>query len=154
MTLSVGSAYASLTRLLDSLRNLFLLAIRLYWGWQFFLAGKGKFGRIDQVTEFFQSIHIPYPKFNAYLAGSAECFGGFFLLLGLASRMASIPLIITMVVAYLTAHLDAVKTIFSNPDTFLQEDPFLFLMAALIVLLFGPGVFSLDYLIRKYGVRK
>lgn len=154
MTLSVGSAYASLTKLLDSLRNLFLLAIRLYWGWQFFLAGKGKFGRIDQAAEFFQSIHIPFPKFNVYLAGSAELVGGLCLLLGLASRVATIPLVITMAVAYLTAHLDAVKTIFSDPDTFLQQDPFLFLMAALIVMFFGSGVFSLDHLIRKYAVRK
>jgi putative oxidoreductase len=131
------------------LQPLFLLVIRLYWGWQFFLTGKGKLGDIPKVTGFFHSLGIPFPELNAYLAGCTECFGGLLLLAGLASRVTTLPLIFTMIIAYLTASPDAVKHIFSKPDDFVTADPFLFLLAAVIVFLFGPGPLSLDGLIGR-----
>ncbi len=142
--------YDSLADILSKGQDWFLLVIRLYWGWQFFQTGKGKLGNIAQVTEFFQSLNIPQPALNAYLAGITECLGGLFLLLGLGVRLVNIPLIFTMVVAYLTAHRDSLQTLFSNPDGFFQQDPFLFLFTAVIVLLFGPGKFSLEQVMRRY----
>jgi putative oxidoreductase len=132
------------------LQSVFLLIIRLYWGWQFFLTGKGKLGDIPKVTGFFHSLGIPFPTLNAYLAGSTECFGGLLLLLGLGCRVTTVPLIFTMIVAYITASPDAVKNIFSKPDDFVTADPFLFMLAAVIVFLFGPGLLSLDGLIGHY----
>jgi len=126
-----------------------LLAIRLYWGWQFFLTGKGKLMNPVKVTDFFQSLHIPFPAFNVYLAGGTECFGGLLLLAGLGSRLISMPLIFVTIIAYLTAEIDTVKHIFSNSDKFVSADPFLFMLAAIIVLAFGPGAFSIDWLIEK-----
>ena len=131
----------------NCLRDLFLLAIRLYWGWQFFQTGRGKLQNLDQTAEFFGSLDIPAPKLNAMLAGGTECLGGLLLLIGLASRVISVPLIFTMIVAYATAHLDSVKTMFSDPDTFVTQAPFLFLLAAVIIFIFGPGRFSLDHLL-------
>jgi putative oxidoreductase len=123
--------------------------MRLYWGWQFFLTGKGKLMNLDRTAEFFASLNIPMPKLNAMMAGSIECFGGLLLMLGLGSRLISFPLASTMIVAYLTAHIDEVKNIFANPDGFITAPPFLFLVTALIVLAFGGGFFSLDTLIAK-----
>ena len=131
------------------LAPVFLLIIRLYWGWQFHITGMGKLTNIPKVTGFFQSLGIPFPAFNAYLSGSTECFGGLLLLLGLASRVTTIPLIITMIVAYITASPDAVRNIFSKPDDFVSADPFLFMLAAIIVFIFGPGPLSLDGLIGR-----
>ncbi len=131
------------------LQHVFLLMVRLYWGWQFFIAGRGKLLNIERTAGFFDSLDIPLPTLNAYMAGSVECFGGLLLLLGLASRITTIPLIGTMCVAYVTAHAAELRSLFSNPDAFVTAAPFLFLLAALIVLLFGPGVFSLDYLIGR-----
>ena len=54
-----------------------------------------------------------------------------------------------LVVAYLTADLELVKNIFSDPDKFLTADELLFLYTVLIVLLFGPGKFSLDWLLNR-----
>jgi putative oxidoreductase len=136
------------------LQPLFLLIIRLYWGWQFFGTGRGKLMDIPKVTGFFQSLGIPFPAFNAYLAGSAECFGGLLLLLGLGCRITTIPLIITMIVAYITASPDAVRHIFSKPDDFVTADPFLFMLAAIIVFIFGPGPLSLDGLIGRILKRR
>jgi putative oxidoreductase len=131
------------------LPNPFLLGIRLYWGWQFFQTGKGKLSNISAPTAFFTELGIPFPKLNAYLAGSTECFGGLLLLAGLFSRVTSVPLIFTMLVAYGTAHLDVVKTIWSDPDSFVTAPPFLFLLAAVIVFIFGPGSFSADELLLR-----
>jgi putative oxidoreductase len=61
----------------------------------------------------------------------------------------TIPLIVTICVAYMTADPDRVKAIFSDPDKFVTADEFLFMLTAIIVLIFGPGKFSLDWLIGK-----
>ena len=134
---------------LSYLRSPVLLAMRLYWGWQFFVAGKGKLLNLDRTAEFFASLGIPLAKLNALIAGSAECFGGLLLLLGLGSRIVTVPLIVTMCVAYLTAHSAVVKDAANNPDGFVSASPFLFLLCSVIVLVFGPGVFSIDALIAR-----
>jgi putative oxidoreductase len=146
--------YRLLITAAECLQSPLLLAIRLYWGWQFFLTGLGKLMNPARVVEFFQSLHIPFPAFNVYLAGGAECFGGLLLLVGLGSRLISLPLIFVTIVAYLTAEIDTVRHIFSNPDKFVTADPFLFMLAAILVLAFGPGVVSLDYLLGKRLSRK
>jgi putative oxidoreductase len=131
------------------LRTPVLLIIRLYWGWQFFLTGKGKLLHLDKTANFFASLHIPAPKLNALMAASTECTCGLLLLVGLFSRFASLALIGVMCVALYTADNDAVRAIFSDPDKFLGADPFLFLYAAVVVFCFGPGKIALDKLICK-----
>jgi len=144
-------ADAGVLKTASLLTHPFLLLVRLYWGWQFFVTGKGKLTNLDATAEFFASLNLPLPKLQAILAGSTECFGGLLLLVGLFSRFISIPLMFTMVVAYLTAHLDVVQTIWSDSDSFVTAPPFLFLMASVVIFIFGPGAFSLDALIfRKH----
>lgn len=138
-----------LKRVATGLQPIFLLAIRLYWGTQFFQTGFGKPMDIPKVTAFFESLRIVAPAFNAVLAGCSEYFGGLLLLLGLGSRFIAIPLLATMTVAYLTADLDKVKHIFAESDKFVTADPFLFLLAALIVFLFGLGPLSLDGILSR-----
>jgi putative oxidoreductase len=145
--LTIG--YGWLVAAAAALQSPFLLVVRLYWGWQFFMTGKGKLGNLERVTGFFQNLGIPFPHQQAILVGCVECGGGLLLLAGLASRLVSIPLASTLIVAYLTADLDRVKVIFSDPDKFLGADEFLFLFAVVTVLVFGPGKFSLDHLLRK-----
>lgn len=142
-------SYGMLVQAASLLQSPVLLALRLYWGWQFFETGKGKLMNHEKVTQFFQSLHIPFPSFNVYLAGSTECFGGLLLVVGLASRLASLPLIFTLSIAYATAEIDSVKSIFSDPDKFVMSTPFLFLVACMVVLAFGPGKFSIDWLIER-----
>jgi putative oxidoreductase len=133
----------------DLLKSPLLLALRLYFFWQLFLTGQGKLSNIGKVSEFFASLHIPLPTLNAYFIGSLECFGGLLLIIGLASRPLSLLIVISMSVAYLTADFQAVSNIFSDPDQFVKADPFPFWLTALIVLVFGPGTFSIDALIER-----
>jgi putative oxidoreductase len=140
--------------LISKLQSPVLLILRLYFGWQFFQTGKGKLMHLDKIAGYFATLHIPMPRLNAALAGSTECVGGLLLLLGLGSRIITVPLIFTMIVAYLTADTDAVKNIFSKPDGFLSAAEFLFLLTCVIVLVFGPGVFSLDAVIARIRGQK
>ncbi len=132
--------------LASGLQSPLLLVIRLYWGWHFAQTGWGKLTHLEKTASFFESINIPLPKLNALAAGSTECVGGILLALGLFARPAAVPLAFTMIVAYATADSEALHAIFSEPDKFLEAAPFLFLAAALLVLAFGPGKFSLDAL--------
>jgi len=150
----IRKAYSLLITGANALQSPLLLLIRLYWGWQFFQTGKGKLENLDRVTGFFESLHIPFPHQQAIFVGCVESIGGLCLLLGLASRVITIPLAGTLIVAYLTADLDLVKGIFSNPDKFVTADEFLFLFAVAVVFVFGPGKLSLDALIGRWLARK
>ena len=50
---------------------------------------------------------------------------------------------------------EALGKIFSDPDKFYAAAPYTFLFASLIVLIFGPGKFSLDAMLtRKFADKK
>ncbi len=139
--------YDLLTRASSSLRSPFMLAIRLYWGWQFMQTGWGKLTDIGKVIYFFTELGIPAPALNAYFVSGLEFGGGLLLLLGLGSRLIALPLAIDMIVAYILADREALFSIISNPDKFTAAAPYTFLVASLLVLIFGPGKLSLDRLL-------
>lgn len=140
----------------NALRHLLLFAVRVYFGLQLVQTGWGKLMNLDKTAAFFTDLHIPMPKLNAILAGSTECFGGALLVIGLASRLISIPVAFTMIIAYATADMEAVRSLFtSNYGKFAEAAPFVFLLTALLVLTCGPGAISLDALIgRKFSTDK
>jgi len=133
----------------ESLKDIFLLTVRLAWGTWFLLAGLGKWNSLDKVVDYFRELGIPYPEFNVYAAMFTEIIGGALLILGLFSRVAAIPLIVVMLVALATAHHEAIANLFNQPQEILNQAPFTFLMAAMIVFIFGPGRISLDYLMGR-----
>jgi putative oxidoreductase len=139
--------YRLLIRVGSSLQSPFLLAVRLYWGWQFMQAGWGKLTDIGKVVGFFTDLGIPAPALNAHFVSALEFGGGLLLVLGLGSRLIALPLVINMLVAYITADREALFSIFSNPDKFTAAAPYTFLIASMTVLIFGPGKFSADALL-------
>lgn len=141
--------YTIFCRVFSSLQSPFLLAVRLYWGWQFAQTGWGKLHHLSKVTEFFASLNIPFPAANALFNGCLEFFGGILLALGLASRPISLLLTISMLVAYLTADREALQSVFSDPGKFYNADPYTFLFAALLILIFGPGRFAIDAVLSR-----
>ena len=147
-------AYATFANSANSLQSLFLLAVRLYWGWQFCQTGWGKLHNLPHVIEFFTSLGIPAPALNAYFVSGLEFVGGILLILGFGGRLIAFVLAFDMIVAYLTADRAALLAFFSKPEDFSAAAPFAFLMASLIVLVFGSGKFSLDYLIERSWLRR
>ena len=73
------------------LQSIFLLLVRLYWGWQFAQTGWGKLHNLAKVTGYFASLGIPFPGLNAPFVAALEFAGGLLLILGLASRPLHLP---------------------------------------------------------------
>ena len=101
-----------LQRLLDSFRVFdFLgpLAMRLYLVPIFWMAGTKKLADMDSTIAWFGNpdwgLGLPYPEFMAWAATLTETAGAVLLLIGFAVRWISIPLMVTMVVAMVTVHL-------------------------------------------------
>jgi len=101
-----------LQRLLDTTRGLdFLgpLALRLYLVPIFWMAGNKKLEDMDSIIEWFGNpdwgLGLPFPEVMAWAATLTEVGGAVLLLIGLAVRWISIPLMVTMVVAAVTVHL-------------------------------------------------
>lgn len=152
---AVRKCYDSEIKYLSYFQPVLLLLLRLLFGWGFFKAGLGKLQNIDNTADYFNGLGIPLPTLNAYLAGATECFGGILLALGVGSRVVTIPLIFTMVVAYLTQHIDELQSLWTvpsgasyNPAPFVKAAPFPYLLTSLLVLLFGPGGLSVDGLLK------
>jgi len=141
--------YGGIATKMNHLQSPFLLAIRLYWGWQFAQTGWSKMHNIAKITGFFASLNIPFPAFSAYFISGLEFFGGLLLILGLASRLTGLLLGSNMLAAYWTADHDALISVFSDPGRFYVADPYTFLFASLMVPIFGAGAFSADTLIAK-----
>lgn len=131
-----------------------LLILRLYCGWVLFQAGLGKLGDINSFTSVLIRLGFPFAWLQAYAAALAECVGGFCLMIGFASRLMAIPVAITMMTAYATAHREALLVLFSDPQQFFKEAPFVFLLVAIVVFAFGPGKWSIDYLIQRFIFKK
>ena len=145
----IQELYEMFVRAAASLESPFLLIIRLYWGWQMMQTGWGKLGDLGKVTGYFASLGIPAPALNAYFISGLEFAGGILLAIGLGSRVIAFLLAADMAVAYYLGDHDALLSFFSDPDKFYAAAPFTFLMASLIVLIFGPGKLALDTLIAK-----
>jgi putative oxidoreductase len=141
--------YAGISGKMSLMQSPFLLAVRLYWGWQFAQTGWGKLHNLAKITDFFSSLNIPFPAASAHFIAGLEFFGGLLLIVGLGTRLVGLLLAANMMVAYWTADHDALVSIISDPGKFYVADPYTFLFASLLVLIFGAGWLSLDALILK-----
>ena len=150
----IDKAYGWFECVASACQSPFLLAVRLYWGWQFWQAGWGKVNNIPHVVQYFTSLGVPAPALNAYFVSWLEVIGGILLALGLLSRLIAFPLTIDMIVAYVLGDREALGSIFSNPDKFYAAAPYTFLFASLLILFFGPGKLSLDSLLVWYRKKR
>ena len=141
--------YRRVVAALSTLKSPMLLAVRLYWGIQFAQTGWGKLHHLDKITGFFASLNIPFPGLTAPFISTLEFAGGILLGVGLLSRPIAFLLACNMFVAYWTADREALTSIFSDPGKFYVADPYTFLFASVMVLIFGAGLFSVDTFIAK-----
>lgn len=141
--------YSRFSTAASYLQSPLLLAVRLYWGWQFAQTGWGKLHNLAKITSFFASLNIPFPAASAHFVAGLEFVGGILLILGLGSRLIGFLLAGNMLVAYWTADHEALISIFSDPGKFYVADPYTFLFASVMILVFGAGLFSVDALLAK-----
>jgi putative oxidoreductase len=118
---------------------------RLTLGWVFLESGWGKLRHLDQVVAFFTDLGIPAPQFQAPLAAATEFVCGALLLSGLATRLASLPLIGVMIVAIGTARASELTGL-SELFGFIE---FLYIGLLLWLGVYGAGPISLDWIFAK-----
>ena len=117
------------------------LVARITLGVLFVSTGWGKVHSLAKVTAYFTELGIPFPGIQAPMVSFIELIGGALLVIGLASRIAAVPLMGSMLVAILTAQRENVHGL---PDLFgLVEWTYFALL--LWVALAGPGKISLDH---------
>ena len=122
------------------------LLARVSVGLVFVTAGWGKLQNLDRVIEFFRSLGIPAPELQAPFVAATELSCGVLLVLGLATRFAAVPLVVTMLVAIRTAlwtELEGVIDLFGR-----EEYLFIVLLAWLTVS--GAGAVSLDAAVARF----
>ena len=120
-----------------------LLLARLSVGLLFLSTGWGKVHDIPKVTAFFVELHIPAPGLNAVVVGYSELICGSLLVIGLFTRVATLPLIVSMIVAILTAKLPDIHGVFD----LVGADEFTYLCVLVMLFIIGPGLLSLDALL-------
>lgn len=141
--------HALVSRAGASLQSLALLLIRLAWGFQLAESGWGHLTHLERTVHYFASLGIPMPLESVYVSALTELVGGVCLMLGLCSRLVAIPLLVDFAVAYATAGRGEIVELlhFRNPDDFINDSAFPFLVTSLVILAFGPGRIALDALL-------
>ena len=139
----VSSARARALNLTQNLDWLGPLVARFTLGVLFVSTGWGKVHNLAKVTAYFGELGIPFPGIQAPMVSFIELIGGALLVIGLATRLAAVPLMGSMAVAILTAQRENLHGL---PDLFgLVEWTYFALL--LWVALAGPGKISLDHLL-------
>jgi putative oxidoreductase len=158
--------YTEFSRLSEYTQSLGLLGLRLMLAYTFFGPAMMKWSDMSSVVSWFDSMGVPFPTLNAYMAASTEVTGVVLLTLGLFTRAISIPLIVIMFVAIATVHgengfafvkegtevVDAYVNGELVKGTMIQlqngyELVSYYILMLLVILGQGAGKFSLDRLI-------
>ncbi|MGE6435259.1 DoxX family protein [Shewanella baltica] len=104
----LASLYQKLLNMSRYFDGLAPLALRIYLAPVLMQAGYNKLAHFDDTVAWFANpdwgLGLPMPAVMAGLAAGTEFFGAILLLLGLATRLISIPLMVTMLVAAFTVH--------------------------------------------------
>lgn len=116
--------YEKYLTIASSLKDIPLLAIRLLLAYAFLGPALMKWGDMESTIAWFGNpdwgLGLPFPALNAYLAATIEILGVFLLILGLGTRLISLPLIMVMLMAYFTVHIGngwlAIGSSADNPE--------------------------------------
>ena len=112
----LNCAQGILDKVRDKIDLIGSLLLRIYLVPVFWVASNNKWNPFDSDSSLQNTIDwfgnpdwglgLPFPALNAYMAWSAEYFGAILLVFGLATRWICIPLMVTMIVAAVTVHID------------------------------------------------
>ena len=129
--------------------DLALLILRVFIGVCFVVHGLGKLGLVGPgnmagFSSWLRSIGLPFPEFQARAAMLTEIVGGTLIACGLCTRIGAALCFITMLVAVLIGHKGGGYLITNNPPG--REYAINLAMLMVVIVLLGPGRYSLDFL--------
>lgn len=148
LSFSINSA-----RRLDGLRDLGLLALRLWLAQEFIQAGWVKLAAGPTPPEWFAGLALPWPvsllgtQANWLAAGVVECLAGAALLVGLHSRLAALALLFVTWVAVVSVHFDLGWSGWNQIETDAGlgfKVPLMLAIMLLAIFTQGAGRWSLD----------
>ena len=140
MSLSLPTLFSRARAAADRLAWLGPLLVRISLASVFVVTGWGKLHDLAKVTGYFTELGIPMPGLTAVVVATTEFIGGSLVLVGLFTRLASLPLAFSMLVAILTAKrgdIDGLATLFGFSE-------FTYLACFLWLAVAGAGPISLD----------
>ena len=139
-----------LTATTPFLLDLALLILRVALGVCFVIHGLGKLGivgpgNMSGFTGWLQSLGLPFPALQARVAMLSELIGGALITVGLGTRVAAIFCLIAMIVAATIGHKGGGYLITNNPPG--NEYALNLAILMVVLILIGPGSYSLDHLL-------
>lgn len=154
-TEAVRLARARALKLAAALAFLAPLLTRLVIGQAFHQTGSGKIENFANTVGFFTELGIPMPQANAFFVSRLEYWGGLLLIAGLFTRLVAAGLASTMVVALLTADRDTFLGALKGTSEAGLTDvtSFVYLLFLVWLVLFGPGLVSLDAVLVRFVER-
>jgi putative oxidoreductase len=121
--------------------NLAALLLRVLLGGLFVRYGFMKASAYNEILPLFQDVIGVGARLSFNLVIFAELVCGFFVLVGLLTRLTIIPIFVTMAVAFFVAH--------KNDSFDLKAIVLVYLLMAMIVFIMGSGKYSIDALLFK-----
>ncbi|MBE1159325.1 DoxX family protein [Dyella acidiphila] len=142
----IAETCSRLLQRLHAVRWLGPLVVRLVFGYFWLETGIAKVHNLDGFTQRFVGWGIPFPAFSAGLSAWTELLGGLLLMLGLFTRLVTIPMIINMIVAVTLV----VSSNLMGLDDYVEADEVVYTLIFLWFLIAGPGKASLDTLVARW----
>lgn len=124
--------------------SIVLLALRVLLAFTFWAPGLTKLTNLKSTAAWFAEAGIPMPMINAVLAGGTEAIGAVLLLIGLGTRVISMPLVFVMIVAMFTAHdITRWSAVVDSGKSGIEMTVYFSLML-LVLIVRGAGSLSVD----------
>ena len=133
-----------------------ITAVRVLIGVFFCISGGTKLFVPSQFSTMQRTLaesHIPFPHASAFLVSLAEFASGAGLVVGLLTPLCALVLAIDMIVAIATSRIHTIQTstLLAWLDDFLYLPEVLYVMLLVWLIFSGPGRYSLDGLIVRWG---
>jgi len=131
-------------------------ATRILIGIFFFISGGTKLlvpARFTMMEHTLAESHIPFPHANAFFVSLLEFAAGAGLAVGLLTPLCALVLAVDMIVAVATNRIHSIQAsgVLAWLDDFLYLPEVLYLMILVWLMFSGPGRYSLDGLIVRWG---
>jgi uncharacterized membrane protein YphA (DoxX/SURF4 family) len=97
----------------------------------------------------FIKIGIPAPEFFGYFVASFEIVCGVFILIGLLTRLASIPLIVIMTVALISTKIPVLLNQGFREMAHASRTDWSMFLSSIFLFIVGAGKISIDYYLSK-----
>jgi|TARA_R110002124_G_scaffold20935_5_gene81316 uncharacterized membrane protein YphA (DoxX/SURF4 family) len=123
---TLSELYQQFLNVIKHTEGLAALMLRLYLAPVLMQAGYNKLSHFEDTAAWFGNpdwgLGLPMPEVMTALAAGTELFGGFLLLIGLATRLVALPMMVTMLVAVFAVHLPSGWLAIADPSSWLANE--------------------------------